>query len=93
LRGVESLAGKRTNEAEDRPRQRLSGARRGKAQGVTRLCEDCGAHAEWLLSSVRSEAVDPPDVTDTGACAEHRLDATENLLVRYGNVTIVETLG
>jgi hypothetical protein len=60
---------------------------------VTRLCEDCGAHAEWLLSSVRSEAVDPPDVTETGACAAHRLDATENLLVRYGNVTIVETLG
>jgi hypothetical protein len=28
-----------------------------------------------------------------GACHEHRLDATENLLSQYGNVTIVETLG
>ena len=59
---------------------------------VTRLCEDCGAHAEWELSSVRENAV-PPDTTVTGACHEHRLDATENLLAQYGNVTISETLG
>ena len=57
-----------------------------------RLCEDCGAHAEWLLTSVR-EIVVPPDVTETAACAAHRLDATENLLNQYGNVTITETLG
>ena len=59
---------------------------------VTRLCEDCGAHAEWHLSSVRENAV-PPDVVETGACHEHRLDATENLLHQYGNVTVAETLG
>ena len=59
---------------------------------VTRLCEDCGAHAEWELSSVRENAV-PPDTTVTAACHEHRLDATENLLAQYGNVTISETLG
>ena len=58
-----------------------------------RLCADCGAHAEWLLSSVRDTAVLPPDTTETAACADHRLDATEDLLNRYGNVTIVETLG
>jgi hypothetical protein len=58
-----------------------------------RLCEDCGAHAEWALSSVRDQVVDPPDVTVTGACHDHRLDATENLLSQYGNVTITETLG
>ena len=55
-------------------------------------CEDCGAHAEWELSSVRENAV-PPDTTVTGACHEHRLDATENLLAQYGNVTVSETLG
>jgi hypothetical protein len=59
---------------------------------VTQLCEDCGEHAEWLLTSVRENA-DPPDVTETGACHLHRLDATENLLSQYGNVTVVETLG
>ena len=59
---------------------------------VTELCEDCGAHAEWHLSSVREHAV-PPDVVETGACHEHRLDATENLLHQYGNVTVAETLG
>ena len=59
---------------------------------MVRLCEDCGEHAEWQLSSVRENAV-PPDTTETGACHEHRLDATENLLSQYGNVTIVETLG
>jgi hypothetical protein len=60
---------------------------------VTRLCEDCGAHAEWVLSSVRDQIADPPDVTETAACAAHRLDATENLLSQYGNVSIYETLG
>jgi hypothetical protein len=59
---------------------------------MTRLCEDCGEHAEWLLSSVRENAV-PPDVTETAACHAHRLDATENLLSQYGNVTVCETLG
>jgi hypothetical protein len=59
---------------------------------VTRLCEDCGAHAEWVLASERENAV-PPDWTVTAACAAHRLDATENLLSQYGNVTITETLG
>lgn len=58
-----------------------------------RLCEDCGAHAEWVLSSVRDSTVVPPDTTETAACDMHRLDVTENLLNRYGNVTIVETLG
>lgn len=59
---------------------------------MTLLCEDCGAHAEWLLSSVRESAT-PPDTVQTAACAMHRLDATENLLNQYGNVTITETLG
>ena len=59
---------------------------------MSRLCEDCGQHAEWLLSSVR-EIVVPPDVVETAACHEHRLDATENLLNQYGNVEICETLG
>jgi hypothetical protein len=59
---------------------------------VHRLCEDCGEHAEWLLSSVR-ESVVPADVIETAACAAHRLDATENLLNQYGNVTITECLG
>ncbi len=58
-----------------------------------KLCEDCGAHAEWALSSVRDQVVDPPDVTVTGACHDHRLDVTENLLSQYGNVSISETLG
>jgi hypothetical protein len=58
-----------------------------------RLCEDCGEHAEWLLTSVRDQSVVPPDVRETAACAAHRLDATENALNRYGNVTIIETLG
>jgi hypothetical protein len=56
------------------------------------LCEDCGQHAEWELSSVRELAV-PADTTVTYACHDHRLDATENLLSRYGNVSICETLG
>ncbi len=56
------------------------------------MCEDCGEHAAWQLSSVR-ETADPPDTVETGACATHRLDATENLLTQYGNVTVTETLG
>ena len=59
---------------------------------MSRLCEDCGAHAEWTLSSER-DSVDPPDRVETSACPAHRLDATENLLNQYGNVTITETLG
>ena len=58
-----------------------------------RLCEDCGAHAEWELSAVRDAAVVPPDTYRTAACHEHRLDATEALLNRYGNVTVEECLG
>ena len=59
---------------------------------MAELCEDCGEHAEWHLSSVRENSV-PPDTTETAACHLHRLDATENLLNQYGNVTISETLG
>ena len=59
---------------------------------MTRLCEDCGEHAEWQLSSERESAV-PPDTVTTWACHAHRLDATENLLSQYGNVTVTETLG
>lgn len=58
-----------------------------------RLCEDCGAHAEWELASVRDQVVVPPDQTVTYVCHDHRLDATENLLSQYGNVCITETLG
>ena len=57
------------------------------------LCEDCGEHAEWELSSVRDQVVVPPDTKVTYACHDHRLDATENLLSQYGNVSITETLG
>lgn len=57
------------------------------------LCEDCGEHAEWELTSVRDQVVVPPDTTVTYACHDHRLDATENLLSQYGNVAITETLG
>ncbi|MCY7366182.1 MAG: hypothetical protein LH469_12850 [Frankiaceae bacterium] len=60
---------------------------------MTRLCEDCGEHAEWQLESARDQVAAPPDVVATGACRLHRLDATENLLSQYGNVTITETLG
>jgi hypothetical protein len=56
------------------------------------LCEDCGGHAEWELSSVREDA-SPPSTTVTWACHDHRLDATENLLTQYGNVAVSETLG
>jgi hypothetical protein len=59
---------------------------------VTRLCEDCGAHAEWVIASER-ESVVPPDRIETAACDLHRLDTTEAMLNRYGNVTISETLG
>ena len=59
---------------------------------MARLCEDCGEHAEWLLTSERESAV-PPDTAVTAACHAHRLDVTENLLAQYGNVTISETLG
>ncbi len=59
---------------------------------MTLLCEDCGAHATWALSSTR-ESVIPPDTVSTGACDAHRLDATENLLNQYANVTVTEVLG
>lgn len=59
---------------------------------MTRLCEDCGDHAEWHLSSIRENTGDG-ELVETGACHQHRLDATENLLSQYGNVTVVETLG
>lgn len=60
---------------------------------MTRLCEDCGEHAEWQLESARDQVGATPDVVTTAACHQHRLDATENLLSQYGNVTITETLG
>ena len=59
---------------------------------MTLLCEDCGGHATWGLSSTREEVV-PPDETSTGACDAHRLDTTERMLTAHGNVTIVEVLG
>ncbi len=60
---------------------------------MKRLCEDCGARAGYSLTSVREEAVVPPDVVETYACDDHRLDVTENLLNRHGNVTITEVMG
>jgi len=59
---------------------------------MTQLCEDCGGHATWGLTSVREEA-DPQDATETAACDVHRLDATERMLTAHGNVTIFEVLG
>lgn len=56
------------------------------------LCEDCGAHATWGLTSVREEVV-PQDTSTTGTCDAHRLDATERMLLAHGNVTIEEVLG
>ncbi|MCW2666053.1 MAG: hypothetical protein JWN57_1015 [Frankiales bacterium] len=60
---------------------------------MKRLCEDCGARAGYALSSTREEAVWPPDQVETYACDDHRLDVTESLLNRHGNVTIVEIMG
>ena len=57
------------------------------------LCQDCGAHAGYRLTAVREEAVHPPDVVEAHACDLHRLDVTEDLLNRHGNVTITEELG
>lgn len=59
---------------------------------MTQLCEDCGSHATWGLTSVREEA-DPQDSSSTGACDAHRLDVTERMLTAHGNVTISEVLG
>ncbi len=59
---------------------------------MTLLCEDCGAHASWGLTSIREESL-PQDETHTGACDVHRLDATERMLTVHGNVAIVEVLG
>lgn len=56
-------------------------------------CEDCGQRAGYALSSVREEAVSPPDTVTTHACDAHRLDVTESMLNQHGNVTIVEELG
>ncbi len=58
---------------------------------MTRLCDDCGEHAAWDVSSDRD--TDPPSTTSIAACAAHRLDATEHMLNQYGNVTISEVLG
>ena len=60
---------------------------------MTRLCDDCGEHATWELSSVTDAVTDPPTVTGMATCAAHRLDATEHMLNQYGNVTIYEVLG
>lgn len=59
---------------------------------MSQLCEDCGAHATWGLSSLREEAT-PPDTVTTATCDLHRLDATERMLIAHGNVTISEVLG
>ncbi|MDP9435791.1 MAG: hypothetical protein M3P93_11620 [Actinomycetota bacterium] len=56
-------------------------------------CEDCGERAGYALTSLREEAVDPPDEVRTWACDAHRLDVTESLLNQHGNVTIIEVLG
>ncbi len=60
---------------------------------MTRLCDDCGEHAAWELTSTRDTVVVPPDTTAMASCALHRLDATEHMLNQYGNVTITEVLG
>lgn len=60
---------------------------------MTRLCDDCGAHAAWEISSVREETAAPCASTAIAACNGHRLDATEHMLNQYGNVTIYEVLG
>jgi hypothetical protein len=58
---------------------------------VSRLCDDCGEHAAWDISS--DAETDPPRTASIAACAAHRLDATEHMLNQYGNVTITEVLG
>ena len=60
---------------------------------MKRLCEDCGQRAGYAFSSVREEAVDPPDTVETWSCDAHRPDVTEEMLNRHGNVTITEILG
>lgn len=60
---------------------------------MRRVCADCGARAGYRLTAVREEAVVPPDVVEAHACDAHRLDVTEDLLNRHGNVTITEELG
>lgn len=60
---------------------------------MSRLCDDCGEHAAWEISSVRDAVVVPPDTAAIAACEAHRLDATEHMLNQYGNVTIYEVLG
>ena len=58
---------------------------------MTRLCDDCGEHAAWEISSACD--TDPPSSAVIAACAAHRLDATEHMLNQYSNVTIYEVLG
>ena len=58
-----------------------------------RLCEDCGAHAAYAVTSERDAVVNPPDVSSTWACEDHRMDVTERMLNLYGNATVVEDLG
>ena len=58
---------------------------------MTRLCDDCGEHAAWDITSERD--TDPPTPAEIAACPAHRLDATEHMLNQYGNVTIIEVLG
>ena len=58
---------------------------------MSRLCDDCGAHADWEISSACD--TDPPTTASIAACGAHRLDATEHMLNQYGNVTITEVLG
>jgi hypothetical protein len=60
---------------------------------MSRLCEDCGAHASYAMESVRDATVVPPDRVQTAACEDHRQDVTERALNAHGNVTVYEVLG
>ena len=60
---------------------------------MSRLCEDCGAHASYAMESVRDATVVPPDRVQTAACDAHREDVTERVLNEHGNVTVYEVLG
>lgn len=60
---------------------------------MSRLCEDCGAHASYAMESVRDATVVPPDRVQTAACEHHREDVTERVLNEHGNVTVYEVLG
>ena len=60
---------------------------------MSRLCEDCGAHASYAMESLRDTLVVPPDRVEVAACEQHRADVEEYALNEYGNVTVTEILG